>query len=477
MSTSPRVPGPTRAETRAARPEHRVTQLRERERVDLRGRAARHLQAQQAPPHVLFQPLAVQPGAELGGLLGATHVLGAHPGRGVLLRFVAGLHQHQPQPVPLEREPLLIVCQPQGALERARHPAGVEGQQLLLPHQRCEHLGRGAQPRGVERGAVGEVGAHSEELAEVGVLLVERLVELHFAGEHHAALEGNGLGVERLGGGGAHHQVAFFGVKLAGAQAALERAPHLGLGEQRARGQHQEAAVRPVQRARAQVGEVGGEHALLDLARGGAEQRGRGGVAFLHHRRAGLALMGDEHVHAEAQQRRGALLLGGEEEGVLSGQRGAQAGEVRERVGLGEVVLHRAQRALGDLQRHLLSLRRELSVEAATQLAQLAVRVLDQVGHLREGGLRAPGAARPGASRAGAAPRAPARRAPPPAGRGSGARRSAGAAAAAGAARGACALPRGSPARGRRRAGAAFPPAAPGSSRCTRSTAPATAAA
>ncbi len=216
---------------------------------------------------------------------------------------MAGLDQQQAQPVPLQREALLIFSQHHGVLQHPRHRAPVQRQQVLAAGQGGDHRHRVLQLRGAGHRRVAEVGANAEQLAEVRVLGVERLEDLGLAGQHHHALQRNGLGAQHLHGAGAELIIQLFQANQARPQALLERGPGAGLLEHGARGEHQEAAVGLMQHPGAQVGEVGGEGAELHLAGDGAEEVGEGGVNLLEHRHGMAPGVGDELVHLEAQQR------------------------------------------------------------------------------------------------------------------------------------------------------------------------------
>ena len=366
-------------------PEDRVAQHGERQRVHLAHRGPRHLQPQQAATHLVLQLRPGEPVAPRHGLLGPAHVGGPHPRRAVTFRFVARLHQQQPQPVPLEREALLIRGQAQRVLEGARHRRAVEGQQVLLAHQGAQHR-RGVGQRGcVEDRRVAEVGAHPEEFAEVGVLLEERLVDLRLSRQHHVALERYRRRSQGLHDH-AHRLVLVGEADLPGTQGALERGPHLGLRDERARGDQQEPAVRAVQRAGPQVHEVGGQHALFSLARNDAEQRGRGGVAFLHHRRLLPRRVGDEDVHLEAQEaRRVARGLLDEKQQVLLDHRAAEVGEVHDGAGArGVLLLEGPQRPGRHLQARFPPQRQVPVRERRVKVAQPTVALFHEFGDLRQ---------------------------------------------------------------------------------------------
>ena len=121
-----------------------------------------------------------------------------------------------------------------------------------------------------------EVGLDLEELLEVGVDLVEQVVDHRLADEHHLAVERDRLRVQ--GRPVAVSPICcgqVLDADLAGLEAALERVPGVGLGQQVARLHHEEAAVGAVQGAGLDHGEVGDQGAELGQVLDAADQVGQ----------------------------------------------------------------------------------------------------------------------------------------------------------------------------------------------------------
>ena len=95
-----------------------------------------------------------------------------------------------------------------------------------------------------------EVGPHLEQLLEVRVLRVEQVVDERLADEDDLGAEGDGLGIERGGRGEAHLLGDVFDADLAGLERALERILRVGLGQELAGLEHEEAAVGLVESSR-----------------------------------------------------------------------------------------------------------------------------------------------------------------------------------------------------------------------------------
>ena len=135
-------------------------------------------------------------------------------------------------------------------LDDPGHRVGGEGGQLVLAgdpgdEARVELL--------VVGGAVDhavEVGLDLEQFLEVGVLAVEQVVDEGLADEHDLGLEGDGLGVERGRHGEAHLLGDVLDADLAGLEGPLEAVPGVGLQQDLAGVEHEEAAVGLVQAPR-----------------------------------------------------------------------------------------------------------------------------------------------------------------------------------------------------------------------------------
>ena len=134
-------------------------------------------------------------------------------------------------------------------VDQPRQRGGLGGHQLA----RLQVAGqRAGQRRLVRRRAghvVTQVGQHGEQLVELGVGRAQQLAHPAFAVEHDLDAQRDGLWLQLHRRDDAEHLRQGLDADLAAQQRALQRRPREGLLQQLDRVDHQEAAVRAVQRA------------------------------------------------------------------------------------------------------------------------------------------------------------------------------------------------------------------------------------
>ncbi len=206
------------------------------------------------------------------------------------------------------------------------------------------------------RQAVGEIGLDLEELPEVGVVFVQQVVEQTIAEQHDLDLERQRFRLDRDRRSLTEVIGQRIDADLAAAQAALQCLPGEGLGQHLERIEEKIAAVRPVERARPDQGEIGHPRTQVDDMLDPAHQIGEGamveeddgwspGFAVVHHQ-----------VHLVAPQR--AARVGGH-----AGQQGRRLGLAEERRVLDHVRAHLIE--IGNDLRQILEARLHLVDEPA----------------------------------------------------------------------------------------------------------------
>ena len=206
------------------------------------------------------------------------------------------------------RELALILDQPRRILDDFAHRGDVEVEQALLLDAVADELGDAhlvfRRPTHLD----GEIGPHFEQLLELLIVGVERVVGRRVADEHHLHIERDRLGGE--GGGHEHPGLeAFLDADAAVAQPLLERLPRERLAEQHTRIEHQVAAVRSVQRAGLDMPIIADQRAELGAHLDAADQVGVGRIRLDDHRRAAQIAIVHDDVEMILVERRAGVRL------------------------------------------------------------------------------------------------------------------------------------------------------------------------
>ena len=186
--------------------------------------------------------------------------------------------------------------------EDAGHGAAVERHQPGVPGQPGDEPG---VKHGVVLGVLDpvlEVGGDLEQLAELGILLGEHVIEHGLADDDDLDVERDGLGLEAAGADHAERLAGRLDADFSRPQGLLERVVGERLLEQLARIQDEVAAVGAVQRAGLDEGEVGGQRAHLREVLDLADQALVGGMILVDHRRAAAPAAIDHQVDGVAFQ-------------------------------------------------------------------------------------------------------------------------------------------------------------------------------
>jgi hypothetical protein len=221
-----------------------------------------------------------------------------------------------------------------------------------------------------------EVGGHLEEGRELGIVVVEQVVELRIAAQHHLGLQWNVGGLQRHRADQAQHLPGRFDADLAAFQGALQGVPAEGLRQYLAQVEDQVAAVGPMQRAGLDQREVGDQGTHFRHVLDAADQVRQRRVVLMDDRRPLKALAAHDEVHlvpleAVDMAAGGSEQFGGGRPRLLSGDlQLQQAVNVVEQVltGLLQVLADVGKLAEADVQlvdRMVDGLRRDLAVQLA----------------------------------------------------------------------------------------------------------------
>ena len=117
-----------------------------------------------------------------------------------LARPVIGLAHDVGDAADLDRQLLAIVRQPRALVDDAGDGGRLERLEPMLLDDRGDHPGIGVVVLGGAGDGVVEIGLHLEEPGKVGIVGRQQVVELAVADQHHAHVERDRLGIERLRG-------------------------------------------------------------------------------------------------------------------------------------------------------------------------------------------------------------------------------------------------------------------------------------
>ncbi len=328
------------------------------EAIDLSDMLARGVDQQLAAQDVIEEALADAVVAPAMGLERGLDVLALDARRLARRGEMVGLAQQVAQWLRLGGEALRIARQAGGVLDGARHRRGRQRPQpAALRHRRDQACVGG----GVLRVALDlalHVGVDLEELRKIRVVLAQQVIDEALADQHHLEVQRHRLGLELHRAGETDDVGQRLDADPAGAQAALEPVPGVGLRQHLDGVEHQEAAIGPLQRAGADEREVAHQRAHVHHMLDAADEVLQRGVVFIHHRAGAVGGILDQQIDQVALHRNAAGV--GRGLGVAFALRGF------------------AQRfaALDDVLQH--------RVEPGDHLGQVAVgrlEVLDQVRH------------------------------------------------------------------------------------------------
>src|SRR5581483_10195496 len=257
----------------------------------------------------------------------------------------------------------LALAQPPAVLDHPGDRAAVEVQEAAVAHAPADERGVAALVRGrpVELG--GEVRLHLEELAEALVEGVEEVVELARAEEDDLDVDRDRLRAQARARQRAQLLAEVLDPHLAAAQGALQRVPGERVPEHVERHEHEEAAVRPLQRPGLDLAEVGHHRAERGAVLDAADEVVVGRVALHDDRSAAEGGVVDEDVDPELHALR--TLAGERGEGERQVAGAPELGHVLEQVLLdllevgehlrnaAELVLELAEEGAGGEQRDL----------------------------------------------------------------------------------------------------------------------------
>ncbi len=243
--------------------EYRITHLKYGQPVALADRSAIGVDQNDARQHVFMNARADPSGTGFLGAQGTFDVRGIGDRVTRQLAGKVGLGHQLKNIADARREPLLVLGQP-GAV--GQHPGnrrrGKRGQPLLRGTG-FQQLGHAFDTVRRARQILIEIHQHAKHFLEVRIQILQRVIHLTRADDHHLHIQRN-----HLGGQGYRRQSAHIGpgrlhLQLARMQGTLEGVPDKGLAQQLLGFQQQKTAVCPMQCAGADMPITGYQRALL----------------------------------------------------------------------------------------------------------------------------------------------------------------------------------------------------------------------
>ena len=256
---------------------------------------------------------------------------------------------------------------------RARQSRDVTREQMLL-------LGRAVE-------CVAEVRLDLEELAELGIVRLQQVVQDALAEQHHLDVERDRFGLERRGADQTEGLTRRLDHDLGRRERPLEGLPCVRLGQHLARIEHEVPAVGQVERPGPDEVETGGERPELRLVVDAPDDVLEVRVVLRHHRGTIVRVPADQHVDAVAVEDLAALLdlqdphrsgvvAAFDEAARVLDDVGLDGVEVSDHVGFVGVRLAQVSHQVSHDQL------RELAVELVNRLAQPAVPARNLPQHL-----------------------------------------------------------------------------------------------
>ncbi len=248
--------------------------------------------------HVIDDPRRDPPGAGRLGLQRALDMADLGDAFTGQLTDEVGLADQLEQIADPRRQAPLMLGQTRTVGGQACHGRAGERRHALFRGAGLHQLGELLQAVLGQRDVLVEVNQHAEHLLEVRIVILQRVIELARADDHHLELQRDDLRVEGHGGNAAQVAQRRLHLQLARMQGALQRLPDEGLAEQLLRLDHQVAAVGPMQGAGTQLPIAGVQRPLVGAVFDTAEQVVVGRVRLEHHRRAAIGVMADHQARA-----------------------------------------------------------------------------------------------------------------------------------------------------------------------------------
>ncbi len=265
---------------------HGVAQAQHRQPVNLAHLLAGRVHQNRLADNGFLHALAHAPGAVFGGVQRSLHVARRHQLAPGFAGPEVGLAHQVGHRLHVGAQPLLVGRLARGVFQQAGHRRAVERLQLVAAGNAGNELGIGLVGFVRPHHLILKVDHHLEQLAELGVILVQLVIEHAVAQQHHLHVERDRLRLQRDGTDKAVDLAQRLDGDIAGAQRPLQPLIGIGLLQQLARIQQQIAAVGLVQRARLNQRVVGNQRAHLRDVLHPAQQILVGGQLHVDHGRA-----------------------------------------------------------------------------------------------------------------------------------------------------------------------------------------------
>ena len=217
---------------RLGRPKAKPPKREHRQAVDLADGGAGGVEKDGAAADHFLTALAQPVGAANLRIDGLAHLLGADHAAARLRGPMVGLAQDvadEPHP---GAQFGAVAGQPRGLLDHACDARGVQGAEPVAAGEHRHQPGVFHVLPGAAVHVLFEIDRHFEELAEIGFLLTQEIVERAVPHQHDLDIERDRFGIERDGADQAVHLARRFDTDLAGLKGPLEGLVRVGLHQE-----------------------------------------------------------------------------------------------------------------------------------------------------------------------------------------------------------------------------------------------------
>ena len=189
-------------------------------------------------------------------------------------------------------------------LNHARDRGALKGGQPLLACDGGDELSEEPVVFGCALETLFEIGGDLEQLPEVGVVRLQKVIDKAVAEENDLDVEGNRFGRQRQSADEAVHLGQRFDANLAVGERALQPLPGEGLHQQLARIEQEVASVGTMQRPRPDQREIGDQRPELRDMIDATDEVLVSGMILLHDQRTLAVAVVDDEVDLVAAERR-----------------------------------------------------------------------------------------------------------------------------------------------------------------------------
>ena len=273
-----------------------ITQVQHRQAVDLPHHRALRGDHQRAAQHRLLQPVAQPVMAPDAGVDRLLHIGRTQGAAASLPAPVVGLAQQVGHAAHVGGQALAVAGQASAVVDHPAHRTAVQRQQLVAAGQRGQQARIQQVVLRVALDAVFKVRRHLEQLAKLGVVVLQQVVQKAVTKQNDLDVQRYRLRLQRHGADQAHQLAHGLDANLARLQRSLQTVPGKRLHQHLACVQQQVAAIGAVQGAGLDQGEIRHQCTELRHMLNTPDQIAVGGVVLGHDRGAGGLAVADQHI-------------------------------------------------------------------------------------------------------------------------------------------------------------------------------------